>query len=189
MTLPISRTVLRLVLITSMLLCCVYGCSKERLDEEAWVARGQAALKPFKQQLMGALIEGLQDGPIGAIDVCRVEAPRIAREVSTPGVRMGRTSHRLRNEANAPGKWMQPLLEGYVNAPGRSGPQVVRLGAGGVGYVEPILVKSPCLACHGSDLDPALAVRIDANYPEDKARGFREGDFRGLFWVEFDKVK
>lgn len=186
---PITQSVLRLVLIASMILCCVCGCRKEQLDQEVWAERGRTALKPFKQQLMGALIEGLQDGPIGAIDVCRVEAPRIADEVSTPGVRMGRTSHRLRNEANAPRKWTRPLMDGYIKALGKSSPQAVRLADGGVGYVEPILVKTPCLACHGNGLDPALAARIDANYPKDKARGFHEGDFRGLFWVEFDEVQ
>jgi hypothetical protein len=54
-----------------------------------------------------------------------------------------------------------------------------------VGYVEPIFVKPMCLPCHGSDIPDGVAARLDEHYPTDEARGFAEGDFRGLFWVEF----
>ncbi len=134
---------------------------------------------------MGALTEALQDGPEEAIEVCAVVAPEIAAEISSAEVKVGRTSHKLRNPENAPANWMEPLLTRYAAAPGEIGPDVVRLENGGVGYVEPIYVKTPCLACHGSELSPAVSSRIAEHYPHDDARGFAEGDFRGLFWVEF----
>lgn len=171
--------------IAGMITCVSSGCREETIDREAWIERGEATLKPFKEKLMGALMEGLKDGPEGAIDVCRVLAPEIAEEVGSPGVRVGRTSHRLRNERNAPREWVRPLLEVYVASPDKSEPEVVRIDEGRVGYVEPIHVKTMCLGCHGSDLSPSIAARIDENYPNDRARGFEVGDFRGLFWVEF----
>jgi hypothetical protein len=84
---------------------------------------------------------------------------------------------------------MQPLLDGYVATPGKTEPEVVQLKDGGVGYVEPIFVKRMCLACHGSAISPGVVSLIEDYYPRDQARDFKEGDFRGLFWVEFRVVE
>ena len=59
----------------------------------------------------------------------------------------------------------------------------MELEDGGHGYVEPITIRPACLKCHGETLAPGVAQKIDALYPDDTARGFSEGDFRGLFWV------
>jgi hypothetical protein len=34
-----------------------------------------------------------------------------------------------------------------------------------------------------------MASLIDEHYPGDQARNFVEGDFRGIFWVEFREVE
>ena len=167
----------------------LFGFGAEEFDRAPWIERGDKALSPFKKGLMGALIEGLEDGPEAAIEVCQIVAPEIAEEVSSAGVELGRTSHKLRNKRNAPRDWIQPLLDGYVATPGKTEPEVVQLEGGGAGYVEPIFVKRICLACHGSSLSPDVASCIDEHYPRDRARGFEEGDFRGLFWVEFRDVE
>jgi len=167
----------------------LFGCAGEEFDRAVWIDRGRDVLSPFKMRLMGALREGLEDGPEAAIDVCQLVAPEIADEVSSAGVKLGRTSHKLRNERNAPREWMQPLLDGYVATPGNAEPEVVLLEDGAVGYVEPIYVKRMCLGCHGSALSAGVASRIDEHYPRDQARNFEEGDFRGLFWVEFREVE
>jgi hypothetical protein len=41
--------------------------------------------------------------------------------------------------------------------------------------------KMPCLKCHGTDIDPAVAAKLDALYPKDMARGYKAGDVRGAF--------
>lgn len=167
----------------------LFGCGGEGLDRAAWIERGERALDPFKTKLMGALMEGMEDGPEAAIEVCQLVAPEIAEEVTSAGVELGRTSHRLRNERNEPRDWIRPLLDDYLATPGKTEPEVVELENGGVGYVEPIFVKQMCLTCHGRALSPSLAALIDELYPRDQARGFEEGDFRGLFWVEFREVR
>ncbi|MDY6943534.1 MAG: DUF3365 domain-containing protein [Pseudomonadota bacterium] len=159
--------------------------AEQQFEPAVWVERGESTLAPFKKRLMGALIKGLEDGPEAAVEVCQLVAPEIAAELSTAGVELGRTSHKLRNPRNAPQAWVQPLLDDYVATPGKTEPEVVRLDSGAVGYVEPIFVQPMCLACHGRALSPGVAARIDGHYPQDQARGFEVGDFRGLFWVEF----
>ena len=148
--------------------------------------QGAELLKPFKQQLMGALKSGLQEGPDQAIEVCKVKAPKIAAGLSTDGVEMGRASHKLRNPNNAAPAWVQPVLEAYLADEAAVHPVEVAAGEGRMGYVEPIRVKAaPCLMCHGENLAPAIAEKIQALYPEDQATGFSEGDLRGVFWVSY----
>lgn len=172
---------------TAVGLTLLMGCGGgESLDREAWLDKGAETLTPLKQGLMGALTEALQDGPVAAIEVCSVKAPGIAESLSGDGVAVGRTSHKLRNPENAPRAWVQPLLEAYVANPENPAPEVVSLEDGAVGYVEPIFVNAMCLTCHGETLAPTVASALDARYPNDEARGFGVGDFRGLFWIEFD---
>ena len=146
--------------------------------------RAKSALQPLKEQLVDALTGALQEGdPESAIAICREKAPQIAAELSVNGVRMGRTSHRLRNPDNAPEPWVEPLLAAYLEDPENPEPRAVRLDDSTIGYVEPIYAMSFCLSCHGPSLEPTLEETIRSLYPEDQATGFRMNDVRGLFWV------
>ncbi len=147
--------------------------------------QGAAMLLPFKQQLMGALKAGLEQGPDAAIDICRIEAPMIASNLSMGGVAMGRTSHRLRNPDNAGPEWATAVLEQYLEAGAELAPQTVALDDGQTGYVEPIVTQPMCLACHGAELSPAVQAALDTHYPRDQATGFKVGDLRGIFWVSY----
>lgn len=163
------------------LVCAVAGCTQATPGPED---HGAALLAPFKQNLKSALIKGMERGPVAAISACRVEAPSIASSLSTDGVVMGRSSHKLRNPGNAAPEWAALALDAYVT--GRAtDPIVVEQASGRVGYVEPIMVQPMCLSCHGRTLHPDVAARINELYPDDAATGFSDGDFRGIFWVEF----
>jgi hypothetical protein len=175
--------------VAGLISSCVVGRGGNEIDHATWTERGKTTLAPFKEKLMGALKQSLEEGPVAAIDVCQFVAPEIAQETGSLGVRVGRTSHKLRNERNAPSEWIQPLLDGYLRTPGKMEPKIVQFEDGGVGYVEPIYVKRICLPCHGSALSPSVASRIAEHYPRDEAQGFEEGDFRGLFWVEFREME
>ena len=109
----------------------------------------------------------------------------MARQLSTDGVVMGRTSHRLRNPANASPEWAQPILDAYLDSEDGREPVSVALPGQRMGYAEPITVQPLCVTCHGSALAPDVASRIAAEYPDDEATGFDVGDFRGIWWVEF----
>ena len=63
----------------------------------------------LKARLMAAMSEG---GPIAAIEVCAEEAPQIAQQVSEEtGYRVGRTSLRVRNPANARSKAQKKAMD------------------------------------------------------------------------------
>jgi hypothetical protein len=147
--------------------------------------RGAELLAPFQKNLKKALMSGLEGGPENAIAVCKIDAPRIASELSVDGIAMGRTSHRLRNPANASPDWVRPILDAYLASESERNPVVVELAGDRVGYVEPLLLQPPCVVCHGKTLAPGVAARIAEEYPQDEATGFDVGDLRGVWWVEF----
>jgi hypothetical protein len=153
--------------------------------QDTELAHGADLLTPFKQDLQKALKSGLAEGPAAAIQVCRVKAPGIADALSVDGVRMGRSSHKLRNPDNTAPDWVSPIMQTYLDDASSREPRAIELDGGRWGYVEPIIVQPLCLTCHGSELAPDVAEGIAELYPEDKATGFEAGDLRGVFWLEF----
>ncbi|MDH3586240.1 MAG: DUF3365 domain-containing protein [Gammaproteobacteria bacterium] len=153
--------------------------------QDAELARGAELLAPFKKDLQQALKSGLAEGPAEAIQVCRVKAPGIANSLSVAGVRMGRTSHKLRNPDNTAPDWVSPIMQTFLDDPSSREPLAVGLADNRWGYVEPIMLQPLCLTCHGSELAPGVAEQISELYPEDHAIGFEAGDLRGVFWLEF----
>jgi len=47
----------------------------------------------------------------------------------------------------------------------------------------PPLSKTPCLKCHGENIDPQVAAKLDKLYPNDMARGYKPGIIRGAFTI------
>lgn len=171
----------RLLLIVIATTLCA-ACERPAVD---YKAEGAALLAPFKTELKSALMKGMEAGPAEAISVCRDEAPGISARLSVDGVVMGRSSHRLRNYNNATPEWLAPVLRGYADGSAGLEPIALSIDDGRMGYAEPIMVQPMCLACHGESLAPEVAARISEAYPDDQATGFKAGDFRGVFWVEF----
>lgn len=176
------------LLATSLLtFLCVSGGSSAG-QEQAAEKRAANGVAELRKELGGALRAALENGPPVAVDACRLQAPQIAERLSARGVRVGRTSRRLRNPANAPEPWMLPFLEefdsGHVQ-PGES--RTLDLGDGRLGYVEPIYVQALCTVCHGTAIEASLRQHIRELYPEDQAVGYEVNDLRGLFWATADE--
>ena len=159
------------------------AASRLNPTQAAAAGRGLAARDAMFTRLLGRLAEAMAaGGPAAAIDVCAEDAPGIAARVAEEfGVRIGRTSFRLRNPANAPPAWVEPAVLARRGGSARFvGPE------GTIGVLEPIMVMPTCLGCHGhaDQLAPGVAEAVAARYPEDRATGFDAGELRGWFWIE-----
>lgn|GEM_PF-426788 len=153
-----------------------------------------------KVQLM-ARLEG--EGPASALEACAVDAAQILSEVGSPTlavgddavvspVVLGRSSHRLRNPANAGPEWVMAWLEAHRELPAKKAKPlstVVETDDGPQARVlKPLSTSGPCLLCHGpkagltEDVQKALATR----YPDDHATGFLAGDLRGVIYAQAD---
>lgn len=152
------------------------------------VQAADAALATLKARMTARLMQELQaGGALQAVNVCRDEAPAIARGIGREsGVVVGRTSHRLRNPGNEPPAW---ALATVAAAAGRRAADVapVAFALGDrVGVLRPIAMGAPCARCHGGpgEVSPETAAAIRTAYPRDQATGFAEGDLRGFAWAE-----
>ncbi len=140
------------------------------------------AREDLQRRLQQALTAALADGPVAAIAACRTRAPELAAAVAREyGVRIGRTSHRLRNAQNAAPAWAAHLATApCTEAAAYAGPD------GELGLVQPIALQPLCVQCHGpaAQLGADTAAALREQYPDDRATGFVAGDPRGCFWVE-----
>ena len=169
------------VIACAAILAACSGSEPEPQVEPA--ERGAELLAPFKANLKKELVTSMQSGVDEAIAACNTAAPAIAESLSVDGVQMGRSSHKLRNPENAAPAWVATVIEDYLE--GKTQPISVTFDDGRRGYVEPIMTQPLCLTCHGQELQPDVKEKLAQLYPEDQATGFAEGDFRGVFWVEY----
>ncbi len=142
-----------------------------------------AATNAFASEMMGELMAALDsDDPTAGITVCGANAPTIAAHIAEDyGVKIGRTSMKLRNPANTPPRWAEKTVADQVGQPTYLiGPE------GELGTLLPIRLKAQCQMCHGAptEIDETIQTALADHYPDDQATGFVEGDLRGWFWVE-----
>lgn len=184
---PFAAVVVALATVTS--LAC-FACTKtsEVVPPERVAERARASINPFKAKLKGELEAAMAQSPEAAVEVCSKRARELAREHSKDGVTVGRTAVRLRNHDNAPKPWQSDVMARLSKAPsGTPAFEVVSLESGRRGYAEAIWVGPQCLVCHGESVAPTIAEKLDAHYPSDQARGFKAGDFRGIFYAELER--
>ncbi|HET6922616.1 MAG TPA: DUF3365 domain-containing protein [Anaeromyxobacteraceae bacterium] len=113
-------------------------------------------------------------------------AARCEGAAAVPGVRVGRTSARLRNPGNAPPPWAEATV---AATDGRKAADVAAVAfdlGDRVGLLRPIEVRKRCLGCHAPREKLAEGTRewLARAYPRDRALGYALGDLRGFWWAE-----
>lgn len=168
------------------------------LEEEApaeAVARARDAADGFGGELVSTLFRELEDGnPINAIYVCSEKAQEMSAAFSTEDLRIRRVSRRFRNPADEPDAYELTRL-GQLQAlhdkdelPSESIQVVREGGVKTLRYMKPIVIKQPCMMCHGQvgEIDDAVLDSLHSKYPGDPAIGYEVGDLRGAFTVIVD---
>ena len=91
------------------------GACTPKVEKQLTTSR--EAIQQLGSSLKSTLKNTLQkSGPIEAISVCNIEAPKITTGISNnTNVQIGRTSLKLRNPQNAPDAWEQKQLEEFQN--------------------------------------------------------------------------
>lgn len=200
----------------AFLLCfSLYSCESTRSDSsdevklltsemaEDFKQQAQESLNPLKKNLMATLMRELEKSAAHAVKACQLEAPMISERAEQEtrvvkinekeySIKLGRTSHRVRNQDNLPAKWVQTYLDSFKGRKDINNQEeiiVVKLDQGSFGYLEPISLGPMCMTCHGGDIDEDLYDVILSQYPDDRAIDFDLGEFRGFFWVEFHETR
>ncbi len=156
-----------------------------------WTAQALDSLgRGFLQQLQQLLSSALERGPEQAVSVCADTAQHFTELFARQhGIQLRRTALRWRNPRNQPDSTEAWWIEQFQRwkAEGRSLDTFVVITQGvEVRTLRPIVITTPlCLLCHGDvqDIPPTVATAIAERYPEDRARGFRLGDVRGVLSI------
>jgi len=160
-------------------------------------SEGLQAIKLLGSTLKSQLKEKLQQDSNGtvAITFCTSEAQAITQKVNTElpsHIKVRRTSLQLRNAANQADNLDIKIMKNYKKSFEKKS-----AGAALITVVEreaftrvykPLTVGAVCLKCHGTNVSPVIAEKIQAAYPKDAAIGMKEGDFRGVIVAEIKKI-
>ena len=186
---------MKLSLFTASLLLtgCLYGSEAHQLTA---TQEGMQAIQLLGKTLKTQLKEKLQLDSNGtaAITFCSTQAQNITYQVNETlpvHVKVRRTSLDLRNPANQADATDIKIMDQYKTAIKKQSkaammPTRVTVGESTRIY-KPLVVGAVCLKCHGDNVSPAIASKIQASYPTDKAIGMKLGDFRGVMVAEVAK--
>lgn len=159
---------------------------------KARTEQSREVAKELGQALSAEMMQAMQDdGPVGAIEVCSLQAPELAGALSREsGWEIHRTSLKARNLT--PDEWEAGVLAEFdrraaagEDPKGLEFAEVVHGedGKAQFRYMKAIPTSAKCLMCHGETIAKPLEQKIASLYPNDQARGFKVGDIRGAFSV------
>ena len=165
-------------------------------DLESYRIEGDQITDATQAILLRELTAAMQaGGPPNAVAYCNSRAQLIMDSVSEArGVDIRRATDRTRNlrDAFADEREQKAFdrLKAMMAEGGSPQPMVDDEGRT-IEYYRPILIKEPCLACHGTPgktiSDETMEVITEA-YPNDLATGYKVGDLRGMWHLTFKKV-
>lgn len=166
-------------------------------ETEAIVKIGDTVAVQLMSTLKGELMKAIEEGGmVNAISVCKTKALELTSDIGRqvdPGIEIKRTTFNYRNPKNAPNEIELAALQFFE--------EKVKAGEGLPAnfvqkipgdqkttfyYYKPLKTAGLCLGCHGNPqaMDKNLVSKIQELYPDDKAIGYEEGDFRGVIRVK-----
>ena len=170
---------LKWILVATLSVCASAAVESEQ--ELRAIEKAHSAVSEVEADFRQALAEATKKGELKkALPGCRI------KKLRPEEMKVGRTSHRLRNTGNAPPEWTKPYLAKFSKAKRSEIPKHVltKIGNHRYGYIEPIFVEPICLNCHGRSVKQDVREAIQDAYPHDQALNFDLGDFRGILWLE-----
>lgn len=174
-----------------LVLVVVFGVSFA-YDPDA-LEQGRKAARYLNDTLRKKLMSSIEvAGPSGGVVVCMYQAQALTAEVERNlGVRVKRTSLKIRNPKNAPDDYEKELLSRLADRhrEGKLPPEILEdRWEGGrkvQRYAKPLVVDSFCLICHAKvgNIHPDVRRELEIRYPGDNATGYEVGDLRGIVSV------
>lgn len=169
--------------------------AQTKTDDEltAKVAEARQTADGLMQSVRGVLVELVKDGKFAeAADACSTMAQEMTKNYAEDkGINVYRVSLKYRNTLNRPNKLEKRQLKNFdkqaaENTLVKDYYEVVKSGnKRELLYMKPLIVQGMCLKCHGSESEIPADVKkiLAANYPKDKAIGYKVGDVRGAISV------
>lgn len=159
-------------------------------DNHMYYEKGREISQTMQGVLLSNVSSAIQVGGTShAVEFCNTRALPLTDSISQKyDVRISRVSDKNRNPANAANEAELKLIEAMkLNSIKDT---VLTMETGSV-YYSAIKTGMPaCIKCHGnpeSDIEANTLKMIDSLYPNDKAKNYGLGDFRGLWKIQFQQ--
>jgi len=162
--------------------------------QQAALQRGKAIAAETFGLLSSNLQTAMQSGGVNnALPFCSLAAsPLTASLAEKHGVTLRRVTHKARNPTNKANETELAVLIAFENALTASSnpplPFATNLVADHATFFAPIVNNELCLKCHGEpgkDFSPENLAVIKQHYPQDEATGFKLGQLRGAWRIDF----
>lgn len=177
-----------LISLSTLLLLSTANANEAELKEEA-----SKAIKTVAGALQTTLMKKIkEEGFPKAALFCSTNATALAKEASKnldKTIKLKRITDKPRNEKAQATKEQLAVFEEIKTklAKGQKVEMLVKeISSNHYQVYKPIKIKKPCLNCHGDEAtrNKQAYEAISKNYPNDKAIGYKLGDFRGAFLVD-----
>lgn len=166
------------------------------IDTSAVIEEGrdisQAAFKTLSSNLKQAMKKG---GVEYALKFCNIEAMPLTDSLSEHyGIELRRASHQPRNPVNRADSLEMETVKKYLRQIQKNEKLKPATYAheNTISFHAPIRITNPlCLNCHGepgTDIAQSDFETIQKLYPEDEATGFKMGELRGIWSIDFPKA-
>lgn len=157
---------------------------------QKYVDQGRSISQKMQGILLSNVSSAMQNGgSVHAIEFCNTRAIPLTDSLSKlEGIMISRISDRNRNPINVASSDELELMKQFKM---NNVKDTVLSWEKNENYFYYSTIKTgmpACLKCHGSvetEISPETLNTLDSLYPEDKARNYALGDFRGLWKIEF----
>ena len=187
-----------------ILIYCHFSCTGDETKISNIPASEYSEYWEIGRQVSDVLLKSLQaeltatikeKGIRSAIEVCSNLAPAITDSIKSQYANIEdirRISYKYRNPVNAPDKLDQKILSDYTrlqisggNPAQESLNKITDKSGEYFRYYKPLIIKPLCLNCHGAEnqIDSEVNYLLKKLYPIDQAKGYANGQFRGLVRV------
>lgn len=167
-------------------------------DADALLTDTRKTALPVLPKVVKAMQTAVKEqGPVGAIGVCKEKAPQLLQEIrQQTGWEIRRVSLKTRNAATGtPDVWeARQLAEFNIRVANGAKPETLEVGeivTGADGkrsyrYMKALPVAEVCQTCHGAaaSLSGDLQAALAKDYPQDRATGYTTGEVRGALTVK-----
>jgi len=158
------------------------------------IRAARTAAFAFDQRMNREIIARLDRGedPVAVWLAYADHVPDWGRQISNEvKADVSRTALGVRNPANAPDDWERRQLEqmsfmldaGVDPETMEVAAIVVENGETAFRWMRPVLMREPCLVCHGEAIDSRIRLLLAQEYPLDEAAGYAEQQLGGAYSV------
>jgi len=193
----------RLTIICMVLLTAAFSGTQNLFAQENTarserVDRARSRGKEITMRAFGTLSSNLMQavsrgGVSNALEFCSLNAASLTKSAANTNlIEVRRVSHKARNPGNKANAAELAVLKQFRSglASGKAPTPVIQTGAdGSATYFAPIALNNPlCLNCHGqpgSEIKKENLAVIKRLYPKDEATGFKLGELRGMWRIDF----